>query len=125
MSGLSPRQMFLLDNACWPLRHEFPGDPYLVGTAQVHQKGDPAPRDVDVRHILRDEEYAALQEAVGIEGIRFLGLAIGQYLASTTGLPVDFQFQQQSAANDLHAKPRNPLGIRGLENYAGDAEPRE
>lgn len=124
-TGLSPRQMFLLDAACAPLRHDFPGfGPYLVGSAMTGERSA-GTRDVDVRHILRDEEYAALVEAVGIEGIRFLGIAMGQYLTSLTGLPIDFQFQQQTAANDGRhpATHRNPLGVRSMGNFVGDGEP--
>lgn len=152
--GLSPRQMFLLDAACAPLRNEFPGfGPYLVGSAMTGERSAGV-RDVDVRHIMGDEDYAAFMEAVGIEGVRFLGIAVGQYLASLTGLPIDFQFQQQSAANSgehmepervrhthddpiigcrcsenpnnvtpAHAKRRNPLGVRSMGNFVGDAEP--
>jgi hypothetical protein len=122
--SLSPRQTFLLDTACWPLRQEFPGfGPYLVGSSMTGEKSA-GTRDVDVRHIMRDEEYAAMVAAVGIEGVRFLGLAIGQYLTSTTGLPIDFQFQPQGPANEKHGdKPRNPLGIRSMGHYIGDAEP--
>jgi hypothetical protein len=79
---------------------------------------------VDVRHIMADDDYAAMVDGIGIEAVRFLGLAIGQYLASLSGLPVDFQFQQQTAANRDHADagPRNPLGVRGMGHYAGDGE---
>lgn len=123
-TGLSPRQMFLLDAACAPLRHDFPGfGPYLVGSATTGERSA-GTRDVDVRHIMRDEEYAALVEAIGIEGVRFLGIAIGQYLASITGLPIDFQFQQQAAANDGRhpTTGRNPLGVRSMGNFVGDGE---
>jgi hypothetical protein len=125
VTSLSPRQMFLLDNACWPLRHEFPGfGPYLVGSSMTGEKSN-GTRDVDVRHIMHDEEYAEFVQAIGQHGIRFLGLAVGQYLASVTGLPIDFQFQHQSAAQDEHRdKPRNPLGIRGMHNFLGDGEPK-
>ena len=109
--------------ACVPLRSEFPGfGPYLVGTAQAYMKGSTPPRDIDVRHIMRDEEYARFVKGCGgIEGVRFLGLAIAQYLASLTGLPIDFQFQQATAANK-HSGYREPLGIRGMGHFAGDAE---
>lgn len=123
-TGLSPRQMFLLDAACAPLHHDFPGfGPYLVGSATTGERSA-GTRDVDVRHIMRDEEYAALVEAIGIEGVRFLGIAIGQYLASITGLPIDFQFQQQAAANDGRhpTTGRNPLGVRSMGNFVGDGE---
>lgn len=121
---ISPRQTYLLDSACWPLRHEFPGfGPYLVGSAMTGEKSN-GTRDVDVRHIMKDDEYDAMLGALGIRGVRFLGLAIGQYLASLTGLPIDFQFQPQAAANEKHGdKPRNPLGTRSMDHFVGDAEP--
>lgn len=128
-TGLSPRQMFVLDNACWPIRRAFVrGNPltglYLVGSA-VKGDNSAGQRDVDVRLVLADDEYAALVEAVGIEAVRFLGLAIGQYLASVTGLPIDFQFQQTSTANEKHGGGwRNPIGTRDLDRYEGDAEYR-
>ncbi|GAA4120425.1 hypothetical protein GCM10022215_24030 [Nocardioides fonticola] len=121
MSTLSPRQMFLLDIACAPLREAFGETPYLVGTT-MEPRGDRAPRDVDVRLILDDKRHAKLTKAIGSDGISFLGLAVGQYLASLTGLPIDFQIQQQTAANDHHGgKRRNPLGLRSLANFSGDA----
>lgn len=123
--GLSPRQMYLLDMACTPLMDEFPGyGPYLVGSVTTGEKSA-GTRDVDVRHIMSDEEYSTLVDGVGgIEGVRFLNLAIGQYLASISGLPIDFQFQQMTAANSKHPdKRRNPLGLRKMHSFAGDAEP--
>lgn len=118
MSALSPRQMFLLDQACGPLREAFPDyGPYLVGTAS--ERGPY--RDVDVRLIMEDERYDKLADAVGMPAIWFLGLSIGQYLASLTGLPIDFQLQRATEANAIHgSKLRNPLGMRGLGNYQGD-----
>jgi hypothetical protein len=111
--------MFLLDNACAPLRQAFPDyGPYLVGTAG--QRG--AYRDVDVRCILTDETYDAMAKGIGSRAIFFLGLAIGQYLASLTGLPIDFQFQRATQANEAHDGPRNALGVRELANYQGDTE---
>ena len=127
-SSLSPREMFLLDSACYPLRTVLPGfGPYLVGSATTGEKSA-GTRDVDVRHIMRDEEYAELLAGVGgIDGVRFLGIAIGQYLSSITGLPIDFQFQQMNAANDGRHPTigRNPLGVRGMGHMVGDGEPTQ
>lgn len=118
MSALSPRQMFLLDEACRPIRQAFDEPPYLVGTA-----GERGPfRDVDVRLILADAAYDALADLHAPHLLPFLGLAIGEYLAARTGLPIDFQIQRQTEANAQHSKPRNPLGLRSLANYAGDAQ---
>lgn len=116
MSALSPRQMFLLDEACKPIRQAFRTPPYLVGTAAIRGPY----RDVDVRLILDDDEYNHLA-GQRPEIVPFLGLAIGEYLAARTGLPIDFQVQRQTEANAQHAGPRNPLGVRSLANYAGDA----
>lgn len=115
MSALSPRQMFLLDEACRPIRQAFGHPPYLVGTAAVRGTY----RDVDVRLILADDEFDAIPGRL----VPFLGLAIGEYLAARTGLPIDFQLQRQTAANAAHSGVRNPLGVRSLDNYAGDAQP--
>jgi hypothetical protein len=121
MSALSPRQMFLLDLACKPLWEAFEdGGVYLVGTAVKRE----AFRDVDVRLILADKRYDRLKKALGAEGIAFLGIATGQYLASLTDLPIDFQVQRQTEANHHHpGGMRNPLGLRHLSNFEGDAPP--
>jgi hypothetical protein len=111
--------MFLLDQACQPLREAFPDyGPYLVGTAT--ERGPF--RDVDVRLIMEDEAFDKMAEGIGMAAIWFLGLGLGQYLASLTGLPIDFQFQRATEANAIHGeKMRNPLGLRHLFNYEGDA----
>jgi len=119
--------MFLLDQACWPIRSAFVDEVRLAGLYLVGStvKGDNSAgqRDVDVRLMLDDHRYAALTDAVGIDAVRFLNIAIGQYLASMTGLPIDFQIQQTTAANEQHGGGwRNPVGTRGLDRFAGDAE---
>jgi len=120
MSTLNPRQMFLLDNACAPmLEPDGVMGVYLVGTA-MEPRGDRAPRDIDVRMILTDKMYDRLLKALGSEGIAFMGLAYGQYLASLTQLPIDFQVQRMTEANSLHPHPRNPLGHRNMRSYRGD-----
>ncbi len=119
MSAFSPRQMFLLDQACRPLREAF-GDvsygPFLCGTATDRQPY----RDVDIRLMLHDDTYEALVDAIGVEAVTFLSIAVGQHIASLTGAPVDFQFQHASTANELHHGKRNPLGMRSLARYEGD-----
>jgi hypothetical protein len=121
VSALSPRQMFLLDSACQPLMEVFGWSTYLVGTAMAPRDGQP-PRDIDVRTIVDDKQYDRLRKAIRKKGLAFLGIAIGQYLASLTGLPIDYQIQRRTEANALHAGQRNPLGHRNLDNYKGDAQ---
>lgn len=116
MSALSPRQFFLLDQACKPIFEAFGETPFLVGTAL----GRGPFRDVDVRLIFNDVHYDALRHVIGVSGIAFLGLAIGQYVASLTGLPIDFQVQRRTEASAQHEGPRNPLGCRSLDDFEGD-----
>jgi len=118
MSALSPRQMFLLDLACKPITEAFGDGVYHVGTSAARQEY----RDVDVRLMLSDKKFDRLEKAIGTKAVAFLGLAIGQYLASLTGLPIDFQVQRQTEANNYHGRKfRNPLGVRTLVNFKGDA----
>lgn len=119
MSAFSPRQMFLLDLACKPIEEGI-GATFHVGTS-AH--GRTEYRDVDVRTILADEQYDALADAIEPAGVAFLGLAIGEYLHSLTGLPIDYQIQRQTEANAQHPWSRNPLGVRDLSNFRGDAAP--
>jgi hypothetical protein len=86
-------------------------NPFLVGSA-VRGK---VWRDVDVRLILPDEEFVGLfggGEAFGLDPLFCLlsaGLsALGREL---TGLPVDFQFQPLTYANERFDGFRQPLGV--------------
>lgn len=86
--------------------------PYLVGSAVVR----PDWRDVDVRLILADEEY---ERQIGevtqprYENLRWnaLCVAFSALGAQMTGLPIDFQIDQQTWANEHHSKPRSALGV--------------
>jgi len=121
--------MYRLDMACTTIRALFVDDKgpltdlYLVGSA-VKGDNSAGQRDVDVRLMLDAPEYTALVDAVGIEAVRFLGIAIGDHLAAVSGLPIDFQIQQTQAANDEHGSAyRNPLGVRSMGHFIGDGEP--
>lgn len=90
----------------------FGSPPYLVGSALRGKKW----RDVDVRLILEDAEY----ERLGLGDPRYthrnekwvsLVLAYSALAQSMTGLPVDFQIQQQTHANKLYDGPRSALGM--------------
>jgi hypothetical protein len=88
--------------------------PYLVGSALV---GDRTPNDVDVRMILDDAEW----KKWGFGDPRqchmcgkwvALCMAFSELGKRMTGLPVDFQLQQQTDANERNkGKPRSALGL--------------
>lgn len=126
-SGLSPRQMYRLDMACSAIHEAFVDGKgpltglYLVGSA-VKGDNSAGQRDVDVRLMLDAPEYAALVGAIGFNAVRFLGIAIGDHLATISGLPIDFQIQQTQQANENHDGPRNPLGCRSIGCFIGDGE---
>lgn len=118
---LSTLELHELDEACRPFLDAFGELPYLVGSAMQC----PDFRDVDVRLILPDEEFDAL--FAGRKAFWGLFSRLGAtYLRAKTGLPVDFQVQRQSQANDkfgdLAKTPRNPLGARSTTGFAGGGD---
>ena len=117
---LTTAQLYNLDSACRLIRRAFRGGPpYLVGTAGMGSAD--SYRDVDVRLMLDDEEFAEVCPTR--ERWELLCLAIGAYLRDCTGLPVDFQIQLASIANEKHDKPRNPLGMSRRFAGGGDGVP--
>lgn len=111
--------VFLLELFCRQINEAFGGfGCYGVGSAWER----PDWRDVDVRFIMEDDEFNALFPDVkwkaGDAGRwefdpRWLIMtsAISAQLSKQTGLPIDFQFQPQSHANDRHSGNRHPLGL--------------
>jgi hypothetical protein len=98
---------------------------FLVGSALERQDW----RDVDVRMILDDDAFAALFPRAHLTNATWefdarwtlMVTAITQWLRQQTGLPIDFQFQPMSWANERHAKPRHPLGLTYVD-WDRDAE---
>jgi len=95
------------------VRDAFGTPPYLVGSALKGREW----RDVDVRVILADEEYARwFGEPAWVE--RACGkwsaicMAFSELGRRMTGLPIDFQVQSQKTANSKFGEePRSALGI--------------
>jgi hypothetical protein len=85
---------------------------YLVGSSLERADW----RDVDVRFIMDDEEFAKLfpnaYETAWEQDTRWLliNTSISEHLSKVTGLPIDFQIQPQTHANLRHDKPRSSLG---------------
>ena len=119
---LTTHELHALDAACGLVRRAFGHPPYLVGSAGFSAASpDGTYRDVDVRLILDDDEFEAACPTQ--ERWELLCLGIGAFLRERTGLPVDFQVQQMTAANSKHDKPRNPLGMSRAFAGGGDATP--
>ncbi|MGB6771157.1 MAG: hypothetical protein WBF51_04045 [Candidatus Dormiibacterota bacterium] len=123
--SLTTAEMYDLDAACRMIARAF-DCPYLVGSAGIEGRRDY--RDVDVRLILSDEEFDKLfpDMAIGRPRWELLCVALGDYLRIRTRLPIDFQIQRQTEANQKHnGKYRNPLGM--ARNFAGggDATPED
>lgn len=114
---LTTAEYFKLDVACIPLWRAFQnhGGVYMVGS--VLRKADW--RDVDIRVILDDAEYDRMFPATDKWGEnafwKIICISISNYLGSVTGLPIDFQIQRQTNANERYAKAeghtRNAIGL--------------
>ena len=107
-------KIFALELACQQICEAFNGyGCYLVGSALER----PDWRDVDIRFIMSDVEFATLFPTAGSHWEHnplwlLLTVSISEWMAKQTGLPIDFQFQPQTHANQRHAKPRNSMGLK-------------
>lgn len=115
MSVGMPAELYLHEfgSQVW---HAFGDMPYHVGSSLLNKTGW---RDVDVRLILDDEEYARLglgkpEDAHTNGKWVALTLAFSALGKAMTGLPIDFQIQQQTHANKEHDKPRSAIGVVAL-----------
>lgn len=104
MIGVGMPQSLYLDLFGRIVNEAFGEFPYLVGSAANGKQW----RDVDVRLILSDEDYARLIGDVRHEAenprwqaFNMAFAALGKHL---TGLPIDFQIQQQTDANKKFPK---------------------
>lgn len=109
---------YKLNQACCFINQAFGGfGCYLVGSSLERRDY----RDVDVRLILNDEEYARLFRSTDGWLNPFWSLlctALSDWLSQQTGLPIDFQIQQQTHANATHSGKRTALGI--FHDYPGE-----
>ncbi len=91
--------------------------PYLVGSVLTGKKGEW--RDVDVRLILSDEEWDKWNFGHPDnpnDKWRAHIMAFSELGKRITGLPIDFQIQQQSTANKKFAGIRSAIGLVPLRN---------
>lgn len=105
--------IFALELACQDICAVFDGyGCYLVGSALERANW----RDVDIRFIMDDTKFSELFPSAGEyweQDTRWLLLtvSISKYLSEITGLPIDFQFQPQTHANDRFKGVRHAIGI--------------
>lgn len=102
-----------LNTACLLLASAFGQHLYLVGSSTTR----PDYRDVDVRCILPDEEFDALFPGVDLKHSQIdarrlaMNQAFSAYLTQQSRLPIDFQFQRMTEANEEFPRPRSALGL--------------
>jgi hypothetical protein len=95
-----------LEEWCRKVRIIFAAPPYLVGS--VLSRADY--KDVDLRLILSDRLFDRLRRGNPMT-IRFINRGLSIWGQQETGLPIDFQVQRQTEANQIKGV-RNPMGIR-------------
>jgi hypothetical protein len=116
-SFLTTSQFARLNDACIPITEAFGEPPYLVGS--VTKVSDF--RDVDLRVILPDEDFDHWFDG-RVMLWSLVCMTIGEHLTSVTGLPIDFQIQRMTEANEKHPTThRNPMGMRSRP-YAGGGD---
>ena len=123
VSHVGAPAIFLLELACKPINQAFGGyGCYLVGSSLERADW----RDIDIRFIMSDEEFDVL-----FPGTRknrtwefdprwlLLTTALSAHLSKATGLPIDFQFQPQTHANERHKGRRHALGLSFVKEEMG------
>ncbi len=103
--------LIVLDYACAVVKKAFGSGLYLVGSCL--ERADY--RDVDVRAIIDDDEYASLFSGRPTLW-PLICLSVSEYLSRVSGLPVDFQIQAQTEADEFKGV-RNPISRN--RDYAG------
>lgn len=128
MTGsLTTYDHYRLDQAVLPIRRAFDplgGGTYLVGSATKTRDA----RDVDVRTIVDDAAWDALFAPNPLLW-EVLCLGLTSWLREQTGLPIDYQVQRRTEANEEHevadGKHRSALGIGysdGRVRFAGGGD---
>lgn len=116
MSKLSLVAKFALEDFGYHIHAIFGDWPYHVGTSVMSSDWN----DVDVRLILDDERYERDGYGDPLHAERnqkwtSTCIALSHFGRVLTGLPIDFQIQQQSCANQLYSQKdghvRSALGI--------------
>ena len=103
-----------LNQVCRVLVEAFGWNIFLVGSSMERRDY----RDVDVRCILDDADYQRMFPGGQGAAWALLCAALSEWLSARTGLPVDFQFQEQTVANAEFQGRRSALGIARRDECA-------
>lgn len=115
-SYIGAPRVFKLELACQHLTAAWGESCYVVGSSLER----PDWRDIDVVMIMDDDRFAAeFPDATLHSGAwefdpkwLILTVAISDWLSAQIGATVDFKFQPQKHANELHKGVRNASGLR-------------
>lgn len=118
---LPPQSLFGLHSAAHEVMESYDSlGVYLVGSCLTRKDY----RDVDVRCIMRDEDFER-EFPKNEHGHRprymLLCLSISAWFRHVTGLPVDFQFQKMTPANERYPSREHPRNALGYYHWLGDA----
>lgn len=109
--------IYALEMAIQPIKDAFDCyGIYLVGSALEHANW----RDIDVRMIMADEDFHALFPTADMRNGQYqrnprwmlLTTALSERLRASSGLPIDFQIQPATDANERHKGRRDALGMQ-------------
>lgn len=110
-------EFFHLNVLCRILSESFGVSNYLVGSSLKKRDW----RDVDVRCILSDKEFDTLfpeakncNHYLGDARWSLICASISEWLSKRSGLPIDFQIQRQTEANEKYPCPENPRCALGV-----------
>lgn len=118
---LPPQSLFGLHSAAHEVMKSYDSlGVYLVGSC-LRSKDY---RDVDVRCMMRDDDFEAMfpKDENGHRPRWMLTcLSLSAWFRQVTGLPVDFQFQKQTLANEKYPSRAHPRNSLGYYHWLGDA----
>lgn len=111
---LQVSQFYNLNQVCRTLVDAFGWHIYQVGSSLTR----PTWRDVDVRCLLSDPRFDQMFPGAELRDgyhshpmLALMNVAISEWMSARTGLPIDFQIQRQTQANEKHDGQRNALGV--------------
>ena len=116
---LGAPEAFHLNNLCTMLNEAFGYNNFLVGSSIIKRDY----RDVDIRCIMDDDQFDLLfpdsknsHNCSWVHDARWslICASISEWLSKRSGLPVDFQIQRRTDANEQYPGPQHPRNAMGL-----------